>query len=247
MKHKLALVLAAFLIAIVTNAQFNKGDKMVGFSVGSFFYNHSSSDLSNSLGSSTTELDEFGIALNPSIGWFVNENVVVGVAPSVTYDKQTQLGKSSNGNTYLKDESNHFGINVGGFSRYYFKGPSNNLRFFGQYNLSIGLGGGKSDGFEYERNGIYVERYNRKSSGDFMANTGVTAGLSKFVSRYTALDFYIGYDFSYTKSNPTGNTTTDYTDPGTPDTNVKIDYEQKITQHHLVFGVGFQVFLAKKK
>ena len=247
MIRKSVLFIPALLMAMMMNAQFKKGDKMVGASVGSMFYDHSSSDLSNTLGSSTTGTDHFGVAITPSLGWFINENVVIGIAPSVSYDKQKQLGKSSNGNTYLKDESNHFGINIGGFTRYYFKGSSDKLRFFGQYNLSLGLGGGKDEGFEYERTGIYVERYNRKSSGDFMANTGISAGLSKFLGHYTALDFYIGYNFSYTKSNPSGSTMTDYTDPGTPDTTVKVDYDQKITTHNIVLGVGFQVFLEKKK
>jgi len=245
--RKSAIVIPALLVTIMINAQFKKGDKMVGASVGSVFYNNSSADLSNSLGSATTGTDHFGVAISPSIGWFINESVAIGIAPSISYDKQKQIGKSSNGNTYLKDESNHFGVNVGGFARYYFRGASDKLRFFGQYNLSLGLGGGKNEGFEYERNGLYVERYERKSSGDFMANTGITAGLSKFLGRYTALDVYIGYNFSYTKSSPAGTTITDYTDPGTPDTTVKIDYEQKITGHNIVLGVGFQVFLEKRK
>jgi len=132
-------------------------------------------------------------------------------------------------------------------TRYYFSGNTTMTRFFGQYDLSLGLSGSKSEGFQYETLGIYVDRYNRKSSGDFMANTGLTFGLSKFLTKHTSLDFYLGYTFSYINSNPTGTSFRDYSDPGTGDVTQKIDYEQKFTGHGIVLGVGFQIFLEKNK
>jgi hypothetical protein len=247
MLPKIALTVPFFFINIVIYAQFKKGDKMTGASVASLFYNNSSSDLSNSLGSSTNSTDNFGITFNPSIGWFISDDLAIGVTPILGYSKQKQLGKTATGSTYLKDESNQLGVSIGSFARYYFKSNGKAMRFFGQYNLSLGLGGSKSDGFEYETLGLYVDRYDRKSSGDFLANTGVTFGLSKFIGSHAALDFYLGYNFSYTKSNPAGKSLRDYSDPGTADITTKIDYQQKVTGHNVLLGVGFQLFIPKGK
>jgi hypothetical protein len=247
MLRKIVIVVAVLLITITINAQFKKGDKMLGASVGSVFFNSGSTDLSNSISTSTTTINNFGITLNPSIGWFTKDNLAIGLMPSFGYNKQNQLGKSSSGSTYLKDDNSQFNFSIGGFARYYFIGNSSSTRFFGQYDLSLGIGSSKREGFQYETLGVYVDRYNQKSSGDFNASTGLSAGVSKFLSKYTSLDIYIGYKFSYNKSNPTGSSLRDYSDPGTPDQTQKIDFDQKFTGHNVVLGVGFQVFLEKNK
>jgi hypothetical protein len=247
MQQKLAFVALAVLFSVSVNSQLKKGNKMVGVSVGSAFFNSSSTDFSSSIGSSTTSNDNFGVNLNPSIGWFVSDNIAVGIMPSLGYSKIKELGKSSSGNTYLKNETSQFNFSIGGFARYYFKGANEKMRLFGQYNLSVGMGGSKTDGYEYERLGVYVDRYNRKSSGDFTANTGVLLGASKFLNNHIALDFFVGYNFSFNKSNPKGSSLRDYTNPATGDETQEVDYDQKVTGNNVVLGVGFQIFLEKKK
>jgi outer membrane protein W len=247
MLRKPVLAALALTFSICLHAQFKKGDRMVGASVGTVFFNSSSTDLSYPVGSSSTTDNNYGIALSPSLGWFITDNVVVGVSPVINYNKQKQLGKSSNGNTYLKNDAHQFGAGLGGFARYYLKGSGATTRFFGQYNLSAGLNGSKNEGFQYETYGVYVDRYDQKSSGDFFVNTGVIIGLSKFLGNLNSLDFYIGYTFSYVKSNPKGTTIRDYADPGTPDINQAINYTQKFMGHNVVLGLGYQIFLSKKK
>ena len=218
---------------------------MVGVSIGSIFSNNSNTDYTSSTGTSTTSDNDYGISINPSLGWFVSENLAVGISPTVGYTKKKQLGKSSTGSTYLKDETSDYSFGLGGFTRYYFESKNPSLKFFGQYNLSFGLSGSKSDGFAYETLGIYVDRYNRKSSGDLFVNTGLAFGISKFLSNHTSLDFYVGYNYSYTKSNPTGTSVRDYSDPSTGDITQKVDYDQKVTGNNLVIGVGYQIFIPK--
>jgi hypothetical protein len=246
MLRKIVFAVPVLLFTLIVNAQFTKGDKMVGASVGSAFFNSTSADQSTSLASLTISNDDFGISFNPTIGWFINENVAIGLRPSFGYSKKKLLGKSS-GSTYLKDETSQYSFSVGGFSRYYFSGTSIKTRFFGQYDLSLGISGSKTDGFQYESLGSFVDRSSLKSSGDFFANTGLSLGVSKFLSKKTSLDFYIGYTFSYTKSNPKGTFIRDYTDPAVGDVTQKPDYTQKLTGNNVVLGVGFQVFLEKKK
>lgn len=247
MLQKSAFVVLALLLSVASYPQLKKGNRMVGASVASAFFNNTSTDFSSTIGSSSTSVDNFGINLTPSIGWFVADNIAVGIAPSIGYTKQKQVGTSSAGSTYLSEEISQFSFGLGGFARYYFKGSSDKMRFFGQYNLLLGLSGNKADGFEYERLGLYVDRYNRKASGSFFANTGVMLGASKFLNNHIALDIFVGYSFNYTKSTTTGTTVRDYTDPGTGDETQALDFDQKITGNNILLGVGLQVFLEKKK
>jgi hypothetical protein len=94
---------------------------------------------------------------------------------------------------------------------------------------------------------VYVDRYSYKSSGDLFANAGLSAGISRFVSARTAIDFYVGYKFAYTSSHTTGTFSRDYSDPTTGDLSLKPDYDEKFTNHGVMLGIGFQVFIEKKK
>jgi hypothetical protein len=247
MLRKPILAALALAFSVIIHAQFKKGDKMAGASIGTVFFNSSTIDLSYPVGTSSTTNNNFGISLSPSLGWFISDNIVVGAAPVINYTKEKQLGKSSsNGNTYLKNDAHQYGFELGGFARYYLKGTGTS-RFFGQYNLAAGINGSKNEGFQYDTYGVYVDRYNQNSSGDFAVNTGLTVGLSKFLANHNALDFYIGYTFSYVKSNPKGTTIRDYTDAGTPDINQSINYTQKFTGHNVVLGLGYQLFFSRKK
>ncbi len=240
------LLVAIFTLVFSANSQTRKGNKMVGFSLVSAFFNNGTTDRSNDLSSSTIENDNFGISINPNVGWFISDDLVLGIAPSITYSKQKQVGKAANGNTFLSDELSTYGVSLGGFARYYFKGQSS-FRFFGQYNLNLGIAGGKNEGYEYESLGIYVDRYESKYSGSFKGNTGINLGASKFLNDHVALDFMIGYSFSFGKSNPEGTSVRDYTDPSSPDQSQNLKFEQKITNNDIQLGIGLQVFLDKKK
>jgi hypothetical protein len=247
MLRKLAPIVLFLLMTIAVNAQFKKGDKMVGASVGSMFFNAGNTNISTNVTISNTSNNNFGISFNPSIGWFINNKVAVGISPMISYSKQELLGKSVAGSTFLKDESSRYTLGIGGFARYYLPGSTERMRFFGQFDLLAGIGGSSADGFQYETTGVYVDRYDQKSSGDLSVNTGLSFGVSKFLSTRTALDFSIGYKLSYTKSHVTGNFLRDYIDPNAGDETKKPDYDQSFTNHGLILGVGFQIFLDRKK
>src|SRR5262245_52256496 len=146
MLKKVGFLALSTVLTTLVFAQPKKGDKMVGATVGSIFFNNGSSDLTSTVGRSTTSSDKFGITLTPSYGWFISDNTAIGIAPTIGYNKQKTVGKSATGSTYLKDETSVFNFSIGGFARYYFKG-SNTMRFFGQYNVAAGLSGSKTEGF----------------------------------------------------------------------------------------------------
>src|SRR5262245_42763140 len=120
MFNRVALVILLMICGVSLKAQFKKGDKMVGASVGALFFNNESTDLTSDVGTTNTSSDKYGFTINPSIGWFVTDNLAVGVTPVFDYTHQKTVGTSSNGSTFLKNENNQYAFGLGGFGRYYF-------------------------------------------------------------------------------------------------------------------------------
>ena len=247
MQKKVSSALIVLLLATCSFAQLKKGNKITGLSIGSVFTNNGKTDYSSATSSYSISNDNFGVSIAPSLGWFTSDNLAVGVMPVIGFTSSKLLGKSGSGNTFSKDETTGYHFGIGGFARYYFPGTAKMMRFFGQYNLGVGLAGSQSEGFEYDQLGTYVDRFDVKSSGDLFANTGIVLGLAKFLNAHTSLDFYIGYTYSYTKANVTGASNRDYANPLTPDEQREINEDRKTTNHGLVLGLGFQVFLENKK
>lgn len=87
----------------------------------------------------------------------------------------------------------------------------------------------------------------RKTGGGFFANSSLQIGLTKILGDYTGLDFYAGYNFSYTKNTFTTTTLTDTGVDGSIDYTSESEPTTKITNHGFILGIGFQIFLKGKK
>jgi len=173
MKRVFALiVLLLLLINTGINAQLKKGIRMVGASVGSAFFNSSQSDYSYPAPTTgyTSTGNNFGINLNPSMGWFVSDNTAIGALLNFGYTHQKTFAKAANGNIFNRDISNSFNMGFGGFARNYFK-SSGTMMPFGQFNLNGGIGSASNKGFYFTNSD--KNSYDGKSSGDFFINTGV--------------------------------------------------------------------------
>ena len=84
MQLKMQFLAAVLLLSICTHAQFKKGDRMAGSSVGSVLFNSGSSDITVvSIGSNTSKITSYDVRIIPSLGWFVSDNTVVEKKPSV--------------------------------------------------------------------------------------------------------------------------------------------------------------------
>lgn len=112
-----------------TNGGFAQGDVFITGSVG--YASHSSGD---------TEANHFEIA--PSAGYFVSENIALGLRIGYMSDK------SEVGNTTTEELST---LILGAFGRYYFM-PADQFSIFGELGLNYlsvnnDIGGGEANGF----------------------------------------------------------------------------------------------------
>ena len=244
-QKKKFFIIGLLLVSITMNAQFKKGMRMVGASVGSGFFNSGKSDYSYPPPTTgyASNSNNFGIMFNPSMGWFISDNTAIGALLNFGYNHQKTFSEAS-GTTYKKDISNSFNIGIGGFARNYFK-SSGTMMPFGQFNLNFGIGSSSNNGFYFINSDKGT--YDGKSSGDFFINTGIALGLTKMLNEHTGLDFFVGYSYSYNKRTMKTTTLTDFNNNGSVDQTSVSEPTLKFTNHGVTIGVGFQVFLDKGK
>ena len=249
MRQKTSLFWLLFiLISIDLKAQFAKGDKMVGASVASIFFNSGNSDISvASIGNNISKITSYGISITPSIGWFISDKTALGATLNINPNGQ-KTTYEENGNTYQSDKSNGFNIGIGGFVRNYF---SNNSSWapFGQFSINAGISNLKTDGFFYYKGGFpyYKYTYTGNSSGGFFANAAFTGGLTRKMGDNAGLDLFIGYNYSYNKNTFKRTTLYYLTSSDNNPSTGNNETTTKFTNHGFVLGLGFQVFLKGKK
>jgi hypothetical protein len=230
------------------SAQFSKGDKMVGATIGSVIVNSGSSDITIAqIGSNTSRITNFNINFNPSLGWFISDQTVAGASVIINpYSNKTTYEQG--GTTYQSDKNNNFSIGLGGFARHYF-GGTGSLMPFGQLGVNFGINTLKTEGFFYggSGNNAYKISYDGETNGGFFANSTFQLGFTKMVSDFTGLDFYAGYNFSYNKNTFKRTTLRDDGNNGSVEERSENETTTKFTNHGFILGVGFQVFLKGKK
>lgn len=250
MHKKIALSLFVLLCTgAVSHAQFKKGTRMAGATIGTALLNTGSAEISYpNITGYTNKATSWSFNFNPNLGWFISENTAVGFSmtlnPSGTKNTFTEAGS-----TFQSDKTSQFSTGIGGFVRNYFKSKSAGFLPFGQFSLNLGMNSSSKSGFFYGGSGssAYKSTYDGKSSGDFYSNASFTLGMTKLVTPHTGLDFYAGYTFSYNKSTTKTTTKRDDGNNGTIDQTSESNPTSKFTNHGFQLGVGFQIFLDPKK
>lgn len=233
--------------AVTGHAQFSKGDKMMGTSLGTIFFNSGSSDVTfPQVRGYSSKSTGYGIRIEPTIGWFLSEKLAVGAVVNINPTGE-KISYKDAGTTFQHDESHSFNIGAGAFVRNYFS-HSSSFMPFGQLGFNAGISSSSTEGFKYYKSSPdYKVSYDGKSSGGFFLNTLLQLGLTKMVGDHTGLDIFLGYNYSYSKNTFKTTTLTDMGIDGSIDTRAENEPTTKYTNHGLIAGVGFQVFLKGKR
>lgn len=246
--RKYLFVLISGLTGLTASAQFSKGDRMAGANIGSVIYNSGSSDVSvDQIGNSTSKSTSYNFILNPSLGWFISNQTAVGASVNIN-PGGSKVTYEQNGSTFQSDKNNTFNIGLGGFVRHYLN-SSGNLMPYGQFGFNAGVSNLKTEGYLYTGSNPNATKttYDGSSSGGFFANASLQAGFTKMMGENAGLDFFLGYIFSYNKNTFDKTTLRDIGNNGSIDETLKNKTTTKFTNHGFLLGVGFQVFLRKKK
>jgi len=246
-KSFLLFVFSLVFLLAMANAQFQKGDKMAGTSIGSALYNMGNADVSfPDFNGYTSKSRGYTIRLEPAIGWFISEKTVLGASLNINPSGE-KISYENNGSTFQKDQKNSFNIGIGGFARNYF-GAGSSFLPFGQFGFNLGISSLSTEGFKYFAGTPGSKNsYDGKSSGDFFANATLEFGLTKMLGESTGLDLFIGYNYSYNKNTVKTTTSTDLDLDGDIDLTSVNEPTTKFTNHGFIIGAGFQVFINRKK
>jgi len=244
---KLLLTATSLLAIVITHAQFSKGNRVIAANIGGVFFNSGKTVYTYPPPTTgvTGNVRNFGINLNPTYGWFINEKVAAGPSILISYNHtKTFFTDDNNGNTFSNDITNNLSIGLGGFIRNYFTSTGSFIPY-GQFGLNAGMSSSKTEGYFFTAGD--KSTYDGKSSGGFFFNAGLGFGLIKKLSAHTALDFSLAYNYSYDKSEFKKTTKFDEDNNGSIDATTISQPTQKHTNHGVILGVGFQIFLDKKK
>lgn len=237
----------AILVFNTTSAQFKKGEKMVGGSVGSMVFNNGSADINVAqIGTNKSKTSGYNISINPTLGWFISDNTAVGASVNIN-PSSNKTSYAQNSSTYQSDKVTNFNVGLGGFARHYFS-ATKSLLPYGQLGVNFGVSNLKTEGFFYGGSGptAYKSTYTGKSTGGMYLNTSVQVGVTKMLAAHTGLDFYLGYNYSYNSNTFNRTNLRDDGNDGTIDSRSENQTTTKFTNHGFMIGVGFQIFLATK-
>ena len=247
MRIRVFMLAIAGIVCTASQAQFSKGDRMVGASVASLIFNSGTADITvASIGSNNSTITNHNVLINPSIGWFLTDKTVFGVALNLNpYGNKTTY--EQNGSTYQSDKSTSYNMGIGLFARQYLKGAS--MLPFGQFSLNGGFSNLKTEGFFYGGSGAsaYKLTYTGNSTSGGFVNASFTVGLTKMVTPNAGLDIYIGYTYSTSKNTFKRTSLRDDGNNGTIEERLENTTTTKFTNNGFLAGIAFQIFLKGKK
>lgn len=228
------------------SAQFAKGTRMVGATIGSAFFNSGkyTYTVPPPTQGSSESVNSLSVSFGPSMGWFISDKTAIGAHLNVAYRYDKDIKADANNVTYFRSIAKKLSLLAGGFVRNYFSNSGNFLPF-GQISLAAGIGSSNHDGFNYGNSPVFKEVFKGKSSSDFTANVGILIGLTKMFNTHIGLDLTAGYQYSYNKTAYKTTSNRDIDIDGSIDETTISDITTKYTNHGFTIGVGLQIFLGK--
>lgn len=236
---KKSLVFILLFSVNVIYGQFTKGTRTIGAFLGSTGFSNLSSTYTATNGNNinNTKNQNFNLSVSPSMGWFINENVLVGgnLNFNLNITKYTERG-------YLTNKGNNFTAGVGAFGRYYF-GKSGFMPYT-QVTLGTAFGSGSTDFTANYSN--YSAKGTGKQSGIFNFSGGAGLGITKMLSKNTGLDLSVGYSFLLNSYKYAYEENRQYVNPVSSELS-KVNYDYNGTTHGATISVGFLILLDPKK
>ncbi|MBX9785593.1 MAG: hypothetical protein K2X48_20105 [Chitinophagaceae bacterium] len=231
-----------FFTSMNSFSQFTKGTRTVGLNLGGIgFTNFQQGYNYGSIGTATTTNNSFNISLQPSMGKFFSDNLLVGGGPSLNFSTNKYSSRNNNysGNTFTG------GINV--FGRYYF-GAEGFMPYL-QANTGVAFGGGSQKGNASGSLGsgqTYTSKYTEDFKSILNFAGGLGLGLTKLLNKNVGLDVGIAYQFNRRSFNYSSVNDVVYSSPASSEQQ-KSTYKYTGTTNNVALSAGILVFLDPKK
>ncbi|TKC10736.1 porin family protein [Pedobacter polaris] len=194
MKSKLLIMGVLCAVAFTANAQTEKGKSLINGAVG-FSTNKNES---NSTGFSPTNQKSTSFFVTPRLGYFVANNLVIGLGLGYTQNNNTSssINVNSPNIIYYNQTSKQHTYSINPFLRKYVD-IVDKFKFFGQFNVGVGFG--KVDN-KYEYN-TQTTGTTENSSKFTSYNAAISPGFAFFPSKRWAIEFSFPL-LNYNKTKP---------------------------------------------
>lgn len=255
------LLIPFLALLIISNAdvyaQRKKGSKTLGAYIGSatinpggnYKYDYPATPSSNS----ETNQTSFGIGVSPTIGFFVNDNVVIGTNLDLYFStyKSTSPEITSGGVTRSStSKSNGFSFGLSPFARFFFGESKSTFWPYAEIGGGVSTGPYKSNSTYRYKTATPANSYNYtsdgKTTGALYLSGNAKFGAVKMFNPNIGLDFSAG--IKYTKSKSTNKSEYKYVyDAVTPTSNGNYEYTYTATYYPISINVGVFIVIGNKK
>lgn len=221
-------------------SQIKKGNWLVEGNLGNISILNNKNEFGSGVITSKSENQGYYISLYPRIGYFLNNNLVLGTTLNFSYRSSKNILYWTNGVKAIDAVSNGGSIGLSPFLRYYFTTNSKN-RFYGQ------LGGGMDiDMFQnyesntYNETGEKSESYKNPSNGQDISGEALI-GFNHFFTDHVAFNSSLGYNFSQrTQYNI-------YSSINNGITTTQPEAKSISTTGNVIWNFGFTIIISGKK
>ena len=233
---KFILFLLATLLTTFLFTQNKKGNLLVGVNIGgaSASFDKNESYTSGSPVISKSDITGFNISIDPSVGYYVSDNIVIGTSLGLGFSSSKNENSSSGSTMTSVNKSHTMYVSLSPFGKFYFGGNRGKGMPFTEVNAGINFYPAYK-GTSTFSNGGYEFSYDSYNSW----NASIGIGYEHFINEVIGIQYFLGYNYSYSKYD----TFFDYSS-GTDYT-----YTNKNNLSYINFGVGLEIHLvcSKKK
>ncbi|MBA2612105.1 MAG: hypothetical protein H0U95_09045 [Bacteroidetes bacterium] len=211
MKQKkiLSLAILSFLIIStpkIMTAQTKKGNWLAEGNLGNINLSNNKNESISGPNTGKTESQDFYISLYPRIGYFINDNFVIGTTLNISY--QTNRYKSYWSNGVKSYDGKYKGSSTGlsPFLRYYFTKNAKN-RLYSQIGGGMNMDIFRNDELTtFYDTGDISGTYKNSLKGQVISGEALI-GFNHFFTNKIAVNSSIGYNYSKRIQNTTFNST----------------------------------------
>lgn len=208
---KIILTLLVLSISFSFYAQLTKGTFMPGINLNYNQLSIHSQDSSHgkNFSNSVSKRSNFSTSIN--FGYFIKNNIAIGVTSGFQTNKQTSENTNSLSNYKIDQKENVF--NAGVFLRYYKMIKESKFGVFAQFQSLYSRGKSTNNQEGYNNSGyLYQSYYDEQKSNSY--NFSINPGIVYFITNkigvettFGSIGYLIENDDNYSKTNKTGNST----------------------------------------
>jgi hypothetical protein len=242
MPFRLIVLLLFCLCFTAARAQFQKGNRMIGASIGSGNYLTGTTNFTypNTQGYKASS-NQFSLSVTPTYGIFLSPSLVIGGSINLATSYERIDNKSLRDTTFSSSRASNTDLGLGVFARYFLSAEGKGFPWL-QLFVNGGTGFGKTSGFSFgsDATGAYRDSYTGKTAGRFFFNTGLNLGYTRMLNPGLGLEAFAGYQYSITRFT---NETASVRQYASSTVTQEFQPTQRFAGGGVNFGLGLQVYL----